>query len=114
MSTFNETSGAPRGEQCQCPTCGLLFTGDQSFMRHRTGRYRLPLGHPEGRRCMSASEMRLAGMEQTVAGLWRVRRGSNVCTEASEARAEAGPGARTNEHLRTPQNPSVHNTMEAA
>jgi hypothetical protein len=114
MSTVNETSGAPRGEQCQCPTCELTFAGEQAFNRHRTGRYGLPSGHPEGRHCMSASEMRLAGMEQTVAGLWRIRRGSNVCTEASEAQAEAGPGARTTEHLRTPQNPSVHNTREAA
>jgi hypothetical protein len=118
MSTFDETSGAPRGEQCQCPTCGLLFAGEQYFNRHRMGRYGFPAGHPSGRRCRTPEEMLKAKMEQNAAGHWRMaratrKRGSDVCTTASEATG-TGPGARTTEHQRTPQNPSLHNRREAA
>jgi hypothetical protein len=51
------------GYRNQCPGCGELFNSTAAFDKHRTG----PM---HDRRCMSAEEMRAAGMEKNTAGFW--------------------------------------------
>lgn len=107
---------APKGEQCQCPTCGLTFVGDSAFMRHRTGELGLPKGDPNGRRCKTLPEM-LADMQQTVAGLWRILRGGNnpasgLRTAGFQAHAGATPGRPTGPLKRTPSNRPVRSPVK--
>ena len=52
----------------QCPTCRSLFTGMDTFDRHRTGAFGEPLNP---RRCMTNAEMIAKGLQQpTHSGLW--------------------------------------------
>jgi hypothetical protein len=54
-----------RGDQCQCPSCGLLFTSTSSFDKHRTGSY------GSGRRCRTTDELHVIGFEPNSRGYWR-------------------------------------------
>jgi hypothetical protein len=54
-----------RGDQCQCPSCGLLFTSTSGFDRHRTGSF------ASGRQCKPEAELRAAGWEPNARGFWR-------------------------------------------
>jgi hypothetical protein len=57
-----------------CPTCGERFRSSRSFDMHRTGEYgRIgPNGQylPAQRRCLTADEMREAGMLRNKRRLW--------------------------------------------
>jgi hypothetical protein len=63
---------------CECAGCGLFFSSETSFNKHRTGSYGDPIykvkdvvGYEKStRRCMSEDEMRATGMAQNDKGLW--------------------------------------------
>lgn len=63
MSSKN-TTRTLRGHHCQCVSCGECFNSAHAFDRHRVGRPGVD------RRCMSAFEMRRAGMIMSVTGWW--------------------------------------------
>ncbi len=50
--------------RCACAECNECFNSLASFDRHRTGK------HSEGRRCLTAPEMRADGMSENSAGYW--------------------------------------------
>lgn len=58
------------GDRNQCPSCGLFFNSVRAFDVHRIGRYGLPHGHPEGRRCRTEAEMLAKGMAVNGYGFW--------------------------------------------
>ena len=45
----------PAAKSCRyhCSGCGRHFASEAAFDAHRVGRYDLPRGHDEGRRCIS-------------------------------------------------------------
>jgi hypothetical protein len=55
-----------RGDQCQCPNCGLLFTSTNAFDRHRVSS---PSSSP--RRCKAEEELRAIGWTPNDFGFWR-------------------------------------------
>lgn len=52
------------GNECQCPTCGLVFTGDHWFQKHRAG----PV---DARRCLTGAELTALGLAPNEKGRWR-------------------------------------------
>jgi hypothetical protein len=57
------------GSLYQCHDCGLRFSGPHAFARHRTGEYA-----PSQRLCLTATDMRAAGMAPNAAGFWASER----------------------------------------
>jgi hypothetical protein len=57
------------GSLYQCHDCGLHFAGPHAFGLHRTGEYA-----PGQRLCLTAADMRAAGMALTPAGFWTIAR----------------------------------------
>jgi hypothetical protein len=63
-----------------CTSCGTDFASVSAFDRHRIGKHLftfaegLAMSPPrlDGRRCMDADEMRLAGLERHGRGRWSV------------------------------------------
>lgn len=53
------------GSRSQCPTCGLVFSGEASFDRHRVGRF-----EPDEHRCLTPEEMIAAGLFLKPSGVW--------------------------------------------
>ena len=53
------------GSQYQCTTCGEHFAGPVAFAAHRTGEY-----EPIDAQCLTACQMRTAGMSLNRAGFW--------------------------------------------
>lgn len=45
------------GSRCKCTACGLYFSSDYAFQKHRVGRYM-----PMERRCLTKTEMLAKGM----------------------------------------------------
>lgn len=54
-----------RGQRNQCPTCGLLFTRNSVFDKHRVGAF------GKDRRCATIPEMEGRGMFVGSDGFWR-------------------------------------------
>lgn len=54
-----------RGQRNQCPSCGLLFTRNSVFDKHRTGAF------GKNRRCRTQEEMDAEGMFLGSDGFWR-------------------------------------------
>lgn len=62
------------GNRCECPSCGLLFTGIREFDRHRVGAFVKLAGGGHSRRCLSPAELVVRGWRQNDRGFWlRVR-----------------------------------------
>lgn len=59
LYSCSPTPGGPtlRGSRCMCPTCGLVFSGESAFDRHREGPY-----EPHERRCLTSSEFEAKGL----------------------------------------------------
>lgn len=68
-----------RGQECGCPTCGLIFGGLRGFERHRVGE------HGVNRRCLSVAELGAIGYELDSRGRWRRFEGRNSGHGASQA-----------------------------
>ncbi len=58
---MTETARKPRGNQCLCTVCGLMFKNEGAFARHRAGDFAGPT-KPNTRRCRTATEMSQAGL----------------------------------------------------
>jgi hypothetical protein len=56
-----------------CETCGERFSTDRNFDRHRVGQWDRPAGDPEGRRCLTPTELEAKGLARDPDGVWRER-----------------------------------------
>ncbi len=74
---MNATRKTLRGDRNQCAGCGEYFNSTHAFEKHRVG------AHGVDRRCMTADEMRAAGMVLRDDGFWR---GSAMPADVLEAR----------------------------
>jgi len=62
----------------ECCACGLIFSGEGAFKKHRTGTYGLGVPASNGvtkyakheRRCLTEEEIKGKGLSQNEKGLW--------------------------------------------
>lgn len=57
----------------ECCSCGLKFSGEGAFNKHRTGSYGANngvTGYKHERRCLTVDEMKAKDMAQNGKGLW--------------------------------------------
>lgn len=67
MSTMRLPEGSPI---CECAACGECFATEESFDRHRVGRYRVP----GDRRCLPAETLATLGSRVSKYDVWSIRR----------------------------------------
>jgi len=74
------------GSRCACVACGLAFTSEREFNRHRVGTFANPGEWKGARRCLPVAELLVLGLRLNEAGQWM-----KVRPQATPAGLESTP-----------------------
>jgi hypothetical protein len=77
----------------ECSACKLIFSGEGSFKKHRTGSYGLGVTSSNGvtrytkheRRCLTWEELKEKGLSLNDKGLWTTNTGDEEVVEVQES-----------------------------